>query len=103
MEIRLIVGTFIVTFLVKQVIMLYTSQKKVYINYDRLLPQCQDYSGSEKYFWLIKKIFSYSVTDRNIFQSSGHARLLEPPSRASMWRMGFDTPENFDDDQTYCG
>ena len=33
----------------------------------------------------------------------GHARLLEPPSRASMWRMGFDSPENFDDDQTYCG
>ena len=20
-----------------------------------------------------------------------------------MWRMGFDSPENFDDDQTYCG
>jgi len=32
-----------------------------------------------------------------------HARLLEPPSRASMWRMGFNSPENFDDDQTYCG
>ena len=38
-----------------------------------------------------------------IFQTSGHGRLLEPPSRASMWRMGFNTPKNFDDDQTYCG
>ena len=36
-------------------------------------------------------------------QAGGHARLLEPPSRASMWRMGFQAPENFDDDQTYCG
>jgi len=33
----------------------------------------------------------------------GHGRLLEPPSRASMWRMGFKTPKNFDDDQSYCG
>ena len=37
------------------------------------------------------------------FQCHAHGRLLEPPSRASMWRMGFDAPQNFDDDQTYCG
>ncbi|XP_059147507.1 uncharacterized protein LOC131935160 [Physella acuta] len=33
----------------------------------------------------------------------GHGRLLEPPSRASMWRMGFNTPPNYDDNQLFCG
>ncbi len=28
-----------------------------------------------------------------------HARLLEPPSRASMWRLGFPTPRDPDDNQ----
>ena len=32
-----------------------------------------------------------------------HARLMEPPSRASMWRVGFPTPQDIDDNQSYCG
>ena len=32
-----------------------------------------------------------------------HARLMEPPSRASMWRVGFPTPKDIDDNQNYCG
>jgi hypothetical protein len=32
-----------------------------------------------------------------------HARLMEPPSRASMWRVGFPTPKDIDDNQSYCG
>ena len=28
-----------------------------------------------------------------------HARLMEPPSRASMWRLGFDNPPDFNDHQ----
>jgi hypothetical protein len=34
---------------------------------------------------------------------SGHGRLIEPPSRASMWRYGFDTPPDYDDTQGWCG
>ena len=34
---------------------------------------------------------------------SGHARLVEPPSRASMWRYGFDTPPNYNDNEGFCG
>ncbi|XP_048506013.1 uncharacterized protein LOC105686872 isoform X2 [Athalia rosae] len=34
---------------------------------------------------------------------SGHGRLIEPPSRASMWRYGFDTPHNYNDNELYCG
>ena len=28
---------------------------------------------------------------------------MEPPSRASMWRVGFPTPRDEDDNQSYCG
>jgi hypothetical protein len=34
---------------------------------------------------------------------SGHGRLIEPPSRASMWRYGFDAPANYNDHELYCG
>lgn len=34
---------------------------------------------------------------------SGHARLVDPPSRASMWRFGFSTPHDYDDTAGNCG
>ena len=46
----------------------------------------------------------------NVFNSTfqvpsalGHGRLIEPPSRASMWRFGFNNPPDFDDTAGYCG
>lgn len=33
----------------------------------------------------------------------GHGRLLEPPARSSMWRLGFNTPKNYNDNQLNCG
>lgn len=33
----------------------------------------------------------------------GHGRLLDPPARASMWRVGFSTPKNYNDNQLNCG
>ena len=38
-----------------------------------------------------------------ILEVSGHGRLVEPPSRSSMWRYGFDTPINYNDNQLFCG
>lgn len=35
--------------------------------------------------------------------ASGHGRLIDPPSRASMWRYGYDTPHNTDDMALWCG
>lgn len=32
-----------------------------------------------------------------------HGRLIEPPSRATAWRYGFDTPHNYNDHELYCG
>eukprot|EP00918_Siedleckia_nematoides_P023786 GHVU01051336.1.p1 GENE.GHVU01051336.1~~GHVU01051336.1.p1 ORF type:complete len:285 (-),score=6.29 GHVU01051336.1:129-983(-) len=34
---------------------------------------------------------------------AGHGRLREPPSRSSMWRDGYNTPKNYNDNQLYCG
>ncbi|XP_011166939.1 uncharacterized protein LOC105200861 [Solenopsis invicta] len=36
-------------------------------------------------------------------RASAHGRLIEPPSRASMWRYGFDTPHDYNDHECYCG
>lgn len=33
----------------------------------------------------------------------GHGRLLDPVGRSSAWRLGFNTPHNFNDNALYCG
>ena len=33
----------------------------------------------------------------------GHGRLISPPGRSSMWRYGYNTPTNYDDNQMFCG
>lgn len=33
----------------------------------------------------------------------GHGRLIEPPSRSSAWRFGFNTPHNYNDNELFCG
>ena len=38
-----------------------------------------------------------------VARTNGHGRLIEPPSRSSMWRFGFKTPVNYDDNQLFCG
>ena len=38
-----------------------------------------------------------------VYKVSGHARLISPPSRASMWRFGFPTPADYNDNEGFCG
>ncbi|XP_045162968.2 uncharacterized protein LOC123527523 isoform X2 [Mercenaria mercenaria] len=33
----------------------------------------------------------------------GHGRLTQPPSRSTMWRFGYNTPHNYNDNQLFCG
>ena len=33
----------------------------------------------------------------------GHGRLWDPPGRATMWRRGYITPKNYNDNQLSCG
>lgn len=34
---------------------------------------------------------------------SGHGYLYDPPNRASLWRYLDDQPQNFEDNQYFCG
>lgn len=43
--------------------------------------------------------FLFVVTD----VCKGHGRLYEPPSRASAWRFGFNTPKDYNDNEGFCG
>lgn len=36
-------------------------------------------------------------------QVESYGRLLEPPSRGSLWRFGYDAPVDENDDQNDCG
>ena len=38
-----------------------------------------------------------------VYKVSSYARLISPPSRASMWRFGFPTPANYNDNEGFCG
>ena len=52
----------------------------------------------------IKEMFKVFLAFLGLIRLSyQHARLMEPPSRASMWRVGFPTPKDIDDNQNYCG
>nr|KAG5691649.1 hypothetical protein BaRGS_022924 [Batillaria attramentaria] len=33
----------------------------------------------------------------------GHGYVMDPPQRSSMWRFGYNTPINYDDDHLFCG
>jgi len=38
-----------------------------------------------------------------VSQVSGHGRMMEPPARNTMWRMGFPTKPNYEDSELFCG
>ena len=38
-----------------------------------------------------------------IGSAHSHGRLVQPPSRASAWRYGFNTPADYNDNEGFCG
>jgi len=34
---------------------------------------------------------------------NGHARMMDPPARNSMWRLGYSNPTNYNDNEVFCG
>lgn len=49
---------------------------------------------------MLRHILALTVV---VVSVSGHGRLSDPPSRATMWRYGFPTEPNFDDTGLFCG
>ena len=35
--------------------------------------------------------------------SSQHGFMMEPPARNCMWRYGFNSPTNYNDNELFCG
>ncbi|XP_005191030.1 uncharacterized protein LOC101894235 [Musca domestica] len=48
-------------------------------------------------------IILFAIVVINTTGCNGHGRLIEPPSRASAWRYGFNTPPDYNDHELYCG
>lgn len=59
----------------------------------------KEYVCSRAGTWLI----SFTVMACFVANGEGHGRLIEPPSRASAWRYGFQTPPDYNDHELYCG
>jgi len=49
------------------------------------------------------KLFTITCFLLHLRLSQQHGRMLEPPGRSSMWRVGFPTPKNENDNALYCG
>lgn len=52
--------------------------------------------------WLKILLFNFFLTCA-VDIVHGHGRLIDPPSRSTMWRYGFNNPPNYNDNQLYCG
>ena len=45
---------------------------------------------------LVLQFFSFKYIN-------GHGRLMDPVNRSSAWRYNYSNPQNWDDNQNYCG
>jgi hypothetical protein len=55
--------------------------------------------------WIIRMVLTIVVVVLLIFVmgSHEHGMLMDPVNRSSMWRKGYKTPENYEDNQLFCG
>lgn len=51
-----------------------------------------------KYFCVVLTIFFI-----RIMKIQGHGRTMDPVGRGSAWRKGFQTPRNYNDNESFCG
>ncbi|XP_034949643.1 uncharacterized protein [Chelonus insularis] len=52
---------------------------------------------------LIKNLLLLTIVVINIWIITGHGMVMNPVSRGSAWRKGFNTPKNYDDSGNFCG
>lgn len=45
---------------------------------------------------LVLLVFLVELTEQ-------HGRMIEPPARNAMWRVGFNTTPNYEDSELFCG
>ncbi|XP_022664178.1 uncharacterized protein LOC111251662 [Varroa destructor] len=52
---------------------------------------------------LVASVLFFAVAIVLVQQAAGHARLVEPPSRNTLWRFGYHAAPNFEDSELFCG
>lgn len=56
------------------------------------------------FFTEMYSLFVFGLTLTSLVEwSSQHGLLLSPLQRGSLWRYGYDTPPNYDDNGLFCG
>lgn len=61
-------------------------------------------SNKNFFFTEMYSVFVFGLTLTSLVEwSSQHGLLLSPPQRGSLWRYGYDTPPNYDDNGLFCG
>lgn len=69
--------------------------------YDRRNKHCRFSDNLIMHNW--RFILLIGILMHAIDICNGHGRLIEPPSRSSAFRYGFQTPPNYNDHELYCG
>lgn len=52
---------------------------------------------------LVASVLFSAVAIVLVQHAAGHARLVEPPSRNTLWRFGYHAAPNFEDSELFCG
>ncbi len=55
------------------------------------------------WFYTIGLVFNSLMAVMLVRLVDAHGRMIDPPGRGSMWRFGFNVPENYNDMSNYCG
>ena len=65
-------------------------------HFERKVKKCLSHIIIVAFLVQLQICLQFSIVD-------GHGRLRKPASRASMWRDGYPTPPDYNDNQGYCG
>lgn len=59
--------------------------------------------GGHNTMMLVVMTVKMTIMTQMIAEVAAHGRLMDPPARNSMWRLGFNNPVNYNDNELYCG
>lgn len=60
-------------------------------------------SHQNVYRWIILTVLVIILDLNDNILVAGHGMMWDPPARSTMWRLGFNTPINYDDNALNCG
>ncbi len=64
---------------------------------------CSFYQRPLRFNYSLKHLLYWRCEYFKVKNVNSHGRLMDPPARNCMWRFGYSTPVNYDDNQLWCG